>query len=83
VVEERGVPRGVNQRTFDVRSDEVPTAASPSVPVSPAVPLGEPKGVARGPSDLALRERQLRWMRERARFLARLEPSEPGEPPSR
>lgn len=71
MVEEHRPAHLLTQRRFDVASPTEP----PGEPRVPAVepPSGSeppPDETPRGPSDTALRERQLRWLKERDRFVA-------------
>ncbi|MGD0249902.1 MAG: hypothetical protein ABSB97_03300 [Thermoplasmata archaeon] len=87
-MEARDGARRVTQRQLavaDEASSEAPPppvapwAASPEMPPPPSPPLPP---ISHEPSDLALRDRQARWMRERARFeAADHKPVPPGEGP--
>ncbi len=73
-MEEGGSARRVTQRVLDVPdgSEREPSDPAPADPPAPAGPDAAPPPalppISREPSDLALRERQARWLRERARF---------------
>jgi hypothetical protein len=76
----------MNQRRFETANEDA-AAPAPDGADEPSrlptalssVPTPESPGE---PSDRSLRERQLRWMRERARFLERRSaPTDRGDPP--
>jgi len=72
-VEERGRARSVTQRRFgeEPGSDGAPPAPASPSQRAPPLPASSASEISREPSDLELRERQMRWLRERDRFLAR------------
>jgi hypothetical protein len=80
-MEERGGTRRMTQQRFDLAerpadpSQEVAARPPETVP-PPAVP---PLPIPREPSDIDLRERQMRWVRARLRFEADRKPTEPRE----
>lgn len=64
---ERENPRGVTQRHLDVEAPpKEPPSGEPPPPAAPE-PVPTPPPISREPSDTALRERQRRWILERAR----------------
>jgi len=70
-MEERRVARGLMQRQLEVAPDESappPCADPPTVPETDASTTPPP--APRAPSGDSLRERQERWLEERARFEA-------------
>jgi hypothetical protein len=85
VVEERRPTHGVTQRRFEVEPS-TPVAPAAPVPVpslpgpAPAKLTDAPPPAPQRPSDLELRERQMRWLKERDRFVA-ARSSESGPPP--
>jgi hypothetical protein len=71
VVDEHRPAHGVTQQRFDVARD--PNSTAPAVaPALAAAPIPPPEVPAapRPPSGTALRERQRKWLKERARFEA-------------
>jgi hypothetical protein len=74
-VAERDGARNVIQRRFDLKAEPTGSReeAAPTPPeVVPRAP--PPAPIPRDPSDLELRERQMRWVRERLRHEAAEEP---------
>jgi hypothetical protein len=74
-MEERRSARSVMQHTFEVGPEEPPASAPPPAPpTDPPLPSVEaptpPPAPPRPPSGDSLRERQRRWLKERARFEA-------------
>ena len=67
---DREVPRRVTQQQLEIAAPErVPEVLA--VPLAPPVPgpsAAIPSSLPPAPSDLELRERQRRWLEERARF---------------
>jgi hypothetical protein len=70
-MEERGRARPVKQRRFEEPEANPPSPASEESPpeISSSPPSPPPDPIPRTPSDLELRARQLRWIRERERML--------------
>jgi hypothetical protein len=71
-MEARDGARRVTQRQLQVAEAapiDPPPPVSPEPLSSGGTPVPRPP-LSRGPSDLALRERQARWLRERARYEA-------------
>jgi hypothetical protein len=70
-VEERDGARGMTQRRFDLAPEPQDPSKEVTAPPPEPVPSGAPPlPIPREPSDLALRERQMRWVRARLRFEA-------------
>jgi len=80
-MEERRGARSLMQRRFDVdpETPPPPAPAEPPVETPPSPPTPPPAAAVppRAPSGDSLRERQLRWLKERAKFEAR-RPAEVG-----
>lgn len=73
MVEEHRSAHGLTQRRFDLESTGEPRSPPPSEDEPPAPRVSPVPGelpAPRGPSGVGLRDRQLRWLRERARFEA-------------
>lgn len=84
-MEEGGSARRVTQRMLQDPDAPRPGDANPEPPGGGAAPaaLGRPPDSTGDPSDLALRERQRVWWRERARFEASRSRGDGGEPASK
>jgi hypothetical protein len=81
-MEERGGTRRMTQQRFDLadRSAE-PSQEVAARPPEAAPPSAPPLPIPREPSDVDLRERQMRWLRARLRFEASRTPTTPREGP--
>jgi hypothetical protein len=66
-MEERSSARLVTQRQLEVEP-RPPDAGSPPVLPAPPPPPSPPPSLPRVPSNRDLLERQIRWLRERAKF---------------
>jgi hypothetical protein len=81
-VEERDRARRMTQQRFDLPEDSPDLSQEGTVPPPETLaPTAPPLPVPREPSDLGLRERQMRWVRERLRFEAGGEPADGREGP--
>jgi hypothetical protein len=81
-MEERSGARNVTQRRFDQTAEPAESEKSTPEPPSEAAPPAPTLApIARDPSDLQLRERQTRWIKERLRFQAQEESSPTEEGP--
>jgi hypothetical protein len=72
----------MTQQRFDLAErppDALPGAEASSAEARPLA--AAPLPIPREPSDLDLRERQMRWVRARLQFEARGKPAEPPEGP--
>lgn len=80
-MESRSGARPLTQRTFDENEAPPPEGESPAPTLTappPDAPAMEP--ISRDPSDRNLRDRQLKWIRERERAVRRAGPPEPETP---
>jgi hypothetical protein len=66
------------QRRFERAAEPPESAKTPEArPPEVVPPAASLPPLSREPSDLELRERQMRWVRERLRLEARAKPSDP------
>ena len=77
-MEGRNGARPLTQRTFDQAEESSPVEGLPAPQAPPTAADSPPLApIPRDPSDLELRARQLRWIRERERAIGRAQPPEP------
>jgi hypothetical protein len=76
-VEERDGARNIIQRRFELAAKPPDSTKEPEAIPPDVVPsTAPPPPISREPSDLELRARQMRWVKERLQFEARAEPSD-------
>jgi len=77
-MEQRDGARNMIQRRFDLKVDPVvPTEEASAKPSEEVLPAPPPAPIPREASDLELRERQMRWVKERLRFEVTAETRDP------